>query len=506
MNLRHLVLIAIAASLAGGCRDTVTNPRTAEVDTTSSPPKPKLSTSEVEAFCGGCHAPPDPQSFIKDAWLAEVDRGYEFYYLSGRTDLAEPPKAQVYAYYRELAPENLNIPDASAVDPSGDQFRREVLALPDEYDRDLDYAISHLKWVPDNLGGRMLVSDMRRKEFWALRFDKGKSSFERIANNGHYAHAAEIDLSEQYPTEYLLSNLGSFQPEEHHRGSVNWLRNSRGGEPFEEVALAEGLSRVADARPADFDRDGDIDIVVAEFGLIKTGRILLLRNEGSMPDAPDFNMEVLDDRHGSIHVLPIDMDNDGWMDFITLISQEYESIELFRNDHSGGFTKQTIYATGDPASGSSGIELVDLDQDGDLDIVYTNGDMFDSYDLKPSHGVYWIENGQSEWHPHELCKLPGAFRAMPADLDLDGDLDLICCSFVPPLVRDKHPRLELASIGWLEQIGDMRFEFRTLELDKTHYAALETGDFDHDGDIDFMVGRSSKFSEGPIDVWWNKLQ
>ena len=37
-------------------------------------------------------------------------------------------------------------------------------------------------------------------------------------------------------------------------------------------------------------------------------------------------------------------------------------------------------------------QVVDLDQDGDLDILYTNGVSFDSYKVKPYHGVRWLEN------------------------------------------------------------------------------------------------------------------
>jgi hypothetical protein len=39
--------------------------------------------------------------------------------------------------------------------------------------------------------------------------------------------------------------------------------------------------------------------------------------------------------------------------------------------------------------GLTGIQLVDLDRDGNIDILLTNGDSFDDQYAKPSHGVQW---------------------------------------------------------------------------------------------------------------------
>ena len=58
----------------------------------------------------------------------------------------------------------------------------------------------------------------------------------------------------------------------------------------------------------------------------------------------------------------------------------------------GQFRTETIFQAPDPAYGSSCIDLVDLDQDGDLDLLYTNGDTMDSFELRPSHSVQWLEN------------------------------------------------------------------------------------------------------------------
>ena len=78
---------------------------------------------------------------------------------------------------------------------------------------------------------------------------------------------------------------------------------------------------------------------------------------------------------------------------------------------------------------------VDLDQDGDIDFIYSNGDAFDvpaaqsTSMLRPYHGVQWLENrGRRGFVSHDLLRYYGAFSPIPADLDEDGDTDIVVTS------------------------------------------------------------------------------
>ena len=232
------------------------------------------------------------------------------------------------------------------------------------------------------------------------------------------------------------------------RGQVLWLRPGRDGGSFEKVLLASGLGRVADVRAADFDGDGRRDVVVAEFGLQTTGRILLLRNVSADGEPPRFEMQELDPRPGTIHVPVHDFNGDGRPDFLALVSQEYECVDLFLNQGRGKFQRQTLWHAPDLTFGSNGIELVDLDRDGDLDILYTNGDAFDNSYVSPWHGVQWLENqGDLRFEYHRLTDLPGACRPAVGDFDGDGDLDIVVTAWLPnpcrpdTLVLDAQPSI-----------------------------------------------------------------
>src|SRR5262249_15801998 len=147
-------------------------------------------------------------------------------------------------------------------------------------------------------------------------------------------------------------------------GGVFWLKGRPDGS-YKPLILANGLGRVADVQAADFDGDGDLDLIVAEFGFLATGGILLLENRTTDPDRPNFVPTTVDPRHGPIHVPVADLNGDGRPDFVALISQEHETVVAFLNAGKGRFRPEVIYTAPHPAFGSSGIQLVDLDGDGD---------------------------------------------------------------------------------------------------------------------------------------------
>lgn len=273
--------------------------------------------------------------------------------------------------------------------------------------------------------------------------------------------------------------------------------------------LLENVGRVADVRVSDFDGDGDDDLVVAEFGWRSTGGVHLLINQGFTDDDPSsisFQKKLLDDRSGTIHVPTTDLDGDGRVDFIALISQEHEKVVAFLNKVDG-FRKVELFQAPDPSFGSSGIELVDLDQDGDLDILYTNGDTFDSALVKPYHGILWLENrGELNFVEHRLTQFPGVHRALAADLDGDGDMDIVSTSLLPHKVFRGEKKSDYDSVIWLEQTTPGKFRRHSIERGVPVHSALTLGDFDSDGDIDLAVShflQTEQTKNVSVSLFWN---
>ena len=462
----------------------------------------------VTQFCGDCHATPNPDTFPRDAWFAEVEQGFNFYYES-RKELTPPKFADVVAFYRSASPIALELPSLSAATSSPVVFEHHPIPRPGPSRAP---AVSHVHWRAPSPDAKrtLLFCDMASGDVAELHLDAAPPRVHTLAKLSHPAHATPADLDGDGILDLLVAELGTFLPGDHDKGQVVWLQGHASGE-FEPVPLLHGLGRVSDVQPGDFDGDGDLDLVVAEFGWRKTGRILLLRRHGTHDGIPQFEPIELDDRHGAIHVPPADIDGDGHLDFVALISQEHEAVEAFLGNGDGTFRKQRIFDAGDPAVGSSGIQLVDFDGDGDLDIIYTNGDTLDSKYLKPYHAVHWLENrGRFPFVDHVLAPMPGVYRAVADDLDGDGDLDVAAAACIPlPLLRSHgassgHP---LPVLMWIEQAAPGRFVPHVLATTpREGYLALDVGDFDGDGDIDLAAGN---FANTPkeadwLSIWWNR--
>jgi hypothetical protein len=93
----------------------------------------------------------------------------------------------------------------------------------------------------------------------------------------HPAHAEVADLDRDGIKDLLIANLGTPLPSEMRLGSVVWLKGRPDGS-FATLTLASELGRVTDVEPADFDGDGNLDLVVASFGRLTLGEVLLLEN------------------------------------------------------------------------------------------------------------------------------------------------------------------------------------------------------------------------------------
>ncbi len=473
----------------------------------------ELSAVQIEAFrpqavamCGACHNTPDPAAFPKDAWAKEVQQGYDFYFQSDRRDIPPPPQEEMVAWFRTQAPAVLKI-ETPANTPSPVRFRVEKTSWPTPHPKER-INVSHVLFRKTDSSSHALLCDMSTSEIRRMEFSNKSLTTSLIATSSHPAHIVPTDLNGDGQEDFLIADLGSFKPEDHDLGRVTWLRMDSSGQP-QLVPLLTQVGRVADVRPADFDGDGDLDLVVAVFGWRKAGKLLLLRQTKVVDGLPQFETETLDKRHGAIHVPVKDLDGDGDLDFVVLFAQEHEEVDAFLNRGDGTFERQVIQLAGDPAYGSSGIELVDLDTDGDTDVLYSNGDSLDSLYVKPQHSIQWLENkGDFPFQRHHIGYVPGVTRAVAGDIDGDGDLDLAATAWLPNGVHadgTSQPST-FDALLWFEQTAPQQFTRHSLAtMKELGFVALDLGDLDEDGDLDVIAGGYADdglpFSQ--VSVFWN---
>jgi hypothetical protein len=407
----------------------------------------------------------------------------------------EPDMRAALLYYEAHAPAALPPPDAWPAPASSPAFDRRDLTPPAAPP---EPGVSNVELldVAGDARPELVVCDMRHGMVLLGRPYDAAAGLTLIAQVPHPSHAAVVDLDRDGNRDLLVADLGEFLPWDHDKGAFVWLRGQKDG-TFSKFGIG-GLPRVADVEAGDFDGDGDLDVVVAAFGYRKTGRLLLLENRTTDWSRPAFAPSTIDPRPGSIHAVPTDLNHDGRLDIITVIAQEHEEVVAYLNGGGLRFTPQVIYKAPHPNWGSSGIEVVDLDGDGDDDVLLAHGDTLDDSLLKPYQGVQWLENrGTYPFTAHTLANMPGAHRARAVDLDGDGDLDVVASAFVAD--GGGPSASQLASLVWLEQVRKGVFARRTLERGAPRHPTLALGDVNGDHRADIIVGNMA--TAGPVAAW-----
>ncbi len=445
--------------------------------------------AQVHRFCGECHAYPPADTFPRTAWKEEVERGYRFFGNS-RLRLTPPPIDQVIRYYEERAPEKL--PPAvieRATTPVPVRFAPLHIAGPPNTSPP---AISNVNLVhlsdPTRLD--ILACEMRWGLVMALRPYEKTPSWRILGKVANPAHAEVVDLDKDGIPDVIVADLGTFPPADRLCGSVVWLRGNKDG-TFTPHTLLKGVGRVADVQAADFHGNGKLDLIVAVFGWQDTGEIILLENRTTDWDHPVFEPHVIDQRHGAIHVPVADLNGDGKPDFVALLAQEHEQICAFINEGNGRFRREILYTAPHPAWGSSGIQLVDLDGDGHVDVLYTNGDVLDApYLLKPYHQVQWLRNrgtAQLEFEHRPIASLYGVHRAVAADLRGEGKLDIVAVSYLPTEYFPQRSDQNLDAIILLEQTAPGKFVRHTLASATCDHVTCVLGDVFGSGRVDVVT-------------------
>ena len=90
--------------------------------------------------------------------------------------------------------------------------------------------------------------------------------------------------------------------------------------------------------------------------------------------------------------------------------------------------------------------------------------------------------------PHHLAALPGVHRAIPSDLDLDGDLDIVMAAMLPQSTIQSLDADQVQAVVWLEHLPKGEFARHVIERGAPNYAAMTVGDLNRDGRPDIVVG------------------
>lgn len=353
-------------------------------------------------------------------------------------------------------------------------------------DQRQEHRVTHVQVVDFDKDGThdIIACDGAGNQVVLFQYESGKNWSSTILANRLQvpSHATIVDIDQDDDNDVIVALLGDILPSDEVVGSVVLLENLGDGQ-FQRHLLLENVRRVADVQPGDLDGDGDLDLAVGVFGYGR-GEILWLENRNQ----EGFRDHQVIARPGVIHVPVADYDGDGDLDLATIVSQDEEEVWVFENDGKGNFTARMIYFTHNYDVGGGGLVASDLDQDGDMDFLLSQGDNleFGHGWPQPYHGCIWIRNdGDWNFSAQQIGALGGTYATNAGDLDQDGDLDLVMVSMSNDWTDSSHP-----SIAWVENDGKNNFTTTwAIDTAPVELITLDVGDIDGDGRADLVAGR-----------------
>jgi len=492
----------------------------AAASATAVEPLSARSREQVERFCGDCHRLPLAGSFPRGDWPREVRQGFDFYLASLRTDLPRPAEGDAIRYFQQTAPERIVVPRAAdrVEQPAPVTF----VAVADLAGADtVDPAIAQVMLVGGNGepgGCELLTTDMRSGEIRRWTLSATGATHRVLARLAHPCRVSPLRPGggTDRIDAWVVGELGSFLPEDHDHGGVYRLWPSGGGPQAGQAGDVEGLAplrlglgRVVEAVPFDYDGDGRRDLIVAEFGWRTTGALRILDGAAEETGGGEAasGETVLDARHGVLDVRVADLDADGRDDVVAAFAQEHETVDAWFAMGDGKYEHRELFRGEDPSWGSSGFDLADMDGDGDLDILHANGDTMDTGLARPEHGIRILFNeGQRRFRSGEIARMPGVSQATPADLDGDGDLDVVAAALHPGAAAEAPGTFD--SLLWVEQAEGGEWRTHSIERDRCQSASLALADVDGDGRPDIVAGSWLPGEQGTsspaLRLWLNR--
>ncbi len=276
------------------------------------------------------------------------------------------------------------------------------------------------------------------KVAWYKNIDgAGNFGEQQIITNGAIGANAVIAADLDGDNDLDVLSASSFD------GKIAWYANTDGTGTFgaQQVISSQCLYAMSVAT-ADIDNDGDLDVVSAS---LSDDKIAWYENTDGLGTFGEQQI-ISTQADAALFVKTADINNDGSIDVVS--ASLLDSKVAWYENNNGSFSEQKIIT--DSLNQPRAVYCADIDNDGDVDIfVASSGD----------NTVSWYENtdakGTFSTKKEIANDVVGATSVICSDLDLDGDLDVVSCSYNKNIVMWYENTDGLGNFGSRNEISNI---------------------------------------------------
>jgi len=384
-----------------------------------------------------------------------------------------------------------------------------------------------ITWIPSLGGGRCVIADLNKDGYLDLVFGNtmhnyrqdmpayiywgsatGYHEADRTILPGYTVTGVAVgDLNEDGLPDIVLSNLGfekgwdvRFGPMTHHLESYIYWGDANGFDSSRRTSLPTVSAE--DVAIGDFNGDKHLDVALLNSS-VKEPSVYIYWGDGTgkFSEASRQRVSIADPKPAAgdkaiemTTLLASDLNGDGLTDLV--VAGNRKAI-IFSGTKTGLSAERTAEL---PADNCGGMEAVDLNRDGFVDLVLANtGGDRRSKKAPPASVIYWGD--KQGYKVDRSTSLPtlGAKTVKAGDLNKDGFLDLLFGNFNPD--GTSVP----SQIFWGSADGFAGYRRKELEAFGVVGAGL--ADLNGDGNLDvFLMNHLSGTNKLPAVIYWGNKE